>query len=561
MAQLTYLDFDLLIDRIGKKHKARVINSPAGQAAVEFDAPFSAGELGAFWAKFEACLRKKEASPKDCKTTLKKFGERLFTTVFANEVRSSFSASLNEAGRGSAGLRLRLRLTEAPELAALPWEFLHDPATNRFLALSNQTPMVRYLDLPERIKPLAVQPPLHMLVMIASPYDLPPLEVEQEWENVKNALAEAERRGLVQLERLETATLPALQKRLREKPFHLFHFIGHGDFDEAAQTGVLYLENEGQKKRAVSGDELGILLHDEETLRVAVLNACRGSRSAGRDPFSGMAQRLVQQGIPTVLAMQAPISDTAALTFSQEFYSALAFGYPVDAAVSEARKAIFSQGNEVEWGTPVLFMRAPEGRIFDVGSASGEDGDDLKTTGVNRKTKNASREMENEEREKPSESPATVQQNVTGAGGQVIQAGRDVIITQPENKKEAKKSWIKTTQARLTLIATILGIIVTVIGLKDSLFKVTPSSRFQTRVVDRDSNIGIGGVTIKLLEIDGKRTEQTVKTSSDGSFVIKVAAEAGTKIRLSFEHPKYQSYDNYYETENPEIIHLTRRAK
>jgi hypothetical protein len=83
MAQITYLDFDLLIDRFGKKHKGRVINSPAEQAATEFDAPFSAGELREFWSKLETCLQKKEASPADCKPTIKKFGGRLFETAFA----------------------------------------------------------------------------------------------------------------------------------------------------------------------------------------------------------------------------------------------------------------------------------------------------------------------------------------------------------------------------------------------------------------------------------------------------------------------------------------------
>jgi hypothetical protein len=514
MEKIDYLDFDLLIDRVGKKHKARVINSPAGQAAAEFDAPFSAGELGAFWSKFEARLQKKEASPSDCKTTLKKFGEQLFAAVFANQVRSSFSASLHEASREGAGLRLRLRLTQAPELAALPWEFLHDPATNRFLSLSNQTPMVRYLDLPERIKPLAVQPPLRMLVMVSSPWDLPPLEVEQEWENVKSALAEAERRGLVQLERLETATLPALQKRLREKPFHLFHFIGHGDFDEAAQTGVLYVENEDKMKRAVSGDELGILLHDEETLRVAVLNACRGSRSADRDSFSGMAQRLVQQGIPAVIAMQAPISDTAALIFSQEFYSALAFGYPVDAAVSEARKAIFTQGNEVEWGTPVLFMRAPDGQIFDVAASPGED-----------------RSSKIEDREK--EARTSIQQSVSGAGGQVIQAGGDVIITgdvvgrdvikheviitQPQSDAAEKKDIGKRLALWLGIVATALTIITVIVQLWP---EVAPkSSLFFGDVYDaHNPDRGVAGAEIEVRAESGGAVIGTGKTNARGEF-------------------------------------------
>jgi len=63
---------------------------------------------------------------------------------------------------------------------------------------------------------------------------------------------------------------------------------------------------------------------------------------------------LVQQGIPAVIAMQFEISDRAAIIFSQEFYTALADSFPVDAALTEARLAIFSKGNETEWGTPVI---------------------------------------------------------------------------------------------------------------------------------------------------------------------------------------------------------------
>src|SRR5262249_20096901 len=48
------------------------------------------------------------------------------------------------------------------------------------------------------------------------------------------------------------------------------------------------------------------------------------------------------------------------------FYGAMADGYSVDAALTEARRAIFAQGRGVEWGTPVLYMRAPDAYIFDV---------------------------------------------------------------------------------------------------------------------------------------------------------------------------------------------------
>jgi hypothetical protein len=65
----------------------------------------------------------------------------------------------------NAGLRIRLRLKDAPELNDLPWEYLYDKALNRFFALSSETPLVRYLDLAESIRPLIVELPLRVLVI------------------------------------------------------------------------------------------------------------------------------------------------------------------------------------------------------------------------------------------------------------------------------------------------------------------------------------------------------------------------------------------------------------
>jgi hypothetical protein len=74
----------------------------------------------------------------------------------------------------------------------------------------------------------------------------------------------------------------------------------------------------------------------------------------------------VRKGIPAVIAMQFEISDVAAITLANEFYAAVADGFPVDGALSEARKAIFTRVNAVEWATPVLYMRSPDGRIFEI---------------------------------------------------------------------------------------------------------------------------------------------------------------------------------------------------
>jgi len=368
MAEKIYLDFDLQIEQATQGYRVEV-NGPGGQATGNFSLPFSDLELENFLLKIGQTRRTMRRVDAPEVTAAKALGKQLFDAIFADDLRACLRSSLDEASRQDAGLRIRLRLTDAPELADLPWEYLYHSALNRFLALSTETPLVRYLELPERIRPLAVTPPLRMLVMISSPRGYPPLDVEREWSKLQTALGDLAGRGLVVLERIP-ATLAALQHQLRRNTYHIVHFIGHGGFDERTQDGVLLLEDEEGESDRVSGQDLGTLLHDHRTLRLVMLNACEGARGSRADPFAGTAQSLVQQGLPAVIAMQFEVSDEAAITLAHEFYSAIADSYPVDAALAEARKALFAAGNRVEWGTPVLYLRAPDGKIFDVAPAA-----------------------------------------------------------------------------------------------------------------------------------------------------------------------------------------------
>ncbi len=175
----------------------------------------------------------------------------------------------------------------------------------------------------------------------------------------------------MKVERLEKPGLEALQMRLRSGgPYHVLHFVGHGAFDEQNQDGLLVFEDSTGAAQMVNGQRLGTILHNHHSLRLAVLNACEGGRTSAEDPFSGVAHSLVQQGLPAVIAMHYPITDGAALTFAREFYAALADGFSLDAALAEARVAIFAGGNDIEWGTPILFMRSPDQNLFDFEKAS-----------------------------------------------------------------------------------------------------------------------------------------------------------------------------------------------
>ena len=73
--------------------------------------------------------------------------------------------------------------------------------------LTVQTPLVRYMELPDVIQPVAVTPPIRVLVMISSPTDYPSLDVEAEWKRLNESLADLISAGTIAIERLDDATL------------------------------------------------------------------------------------------------------------------------------------------------------------------------------------------------------------------------------------------------------------------------------------------------------------------------------------------------------------------
>lgn len=362
---MNYLDFDLAIETLpgtSATYRARVLNSPAGQATVDFTLPFDAHELENYILKMGRPRRKVRSLTQEGEAA-RAFGAQLYNVVFQGDVRDALRRSLDAANaQPEQGLRLCLRLGAATELLDLPWEYLYDPSLRRFFCHSVATPLVRYPEQPRSVTPLPVTLPLQVLVMIANPSDVSTLDVEGEWHKIQESLNPLVEKGQVQLTRLPNATLTALQRQLRQGRYHIFHFVGHGGVDRLSGERVLYLEDDTGRVRSVSGDYLGTLLSDHRSLRLALLNACEGARVGLNDPFAGVAQHLVLQGIPAIIAMQFEISAAAALILAQEFYGAIADGYPVEAALTEARKAIFVAGHEVEWGTPVLYSRASDGR-------------------------------------------------------------------------------------------------------------------------------------------------------------------------------------------------------
>jgi hypothetical protein len=362
-----HLDFDLEFRESGTGFVAEV-RSPVGEGRTEFDLPFAPLALENFILKVGRPRRQVRRAGSPELQVARDMGGQLFDAVFTGEVGARFAASVREAHHQQARLRIRLQLERAPALMDIPWEFLRDASLNRFLALSKETPIVRYIAVGERPRPLLVKPPLRLLALVSSPKDQSSLDVEQEWGNLRKALRDLEVRGAVIVERVRP-TLEELRGALQRTGFHMFHFIGHGAFDERSQEGVLLFEDESRKAKPVRAEHLATLLHDHRTMQLVTLNSCEGARTSRSDPFAGTAQSLVQGGIPAVVAMQFEITDSAAITLARELYTAIATGHSIDAALGEARKAIFTDSNDLEWATPVLFLRSADGHLFDFAQA------------------------------------------------------------------------------------------------------------------------------------------------------------------------------------------------
>jgi hypothetical protein len=369
-----YLDFDLWIDQKSEGHyRAKAWSGAAGFEATEsftLPAALAGGRLGLAGG---GALRGGPGAADAAGADPKQVGDELFRAVFQGELLKAFQGCLAKA-RGGPGLRIRLRLNDVPQLAGLPWEYLYDAEGQGFLALSGRTPVVRYLELSEGLGTLLVEPPLRILAVISTPRGYRELaEADAEWRRLGTALDPLLKSGLIEIERLEHPTAEALESRLRTgRPVHAFHFVGHGGFSELRGEGVLVFEDEHGNGVPVGGPSLAYLFQDHPSLRLAVLNACNGARASHESTFAGTAQVLVQHGVPAVIAMQSEVMDETACRFAEKFYRGLAAGLPVDACVGEVRRALAAERNP-EWGTPVLYLRATDGRLFAVDGGEKSD--------------------------------------------------------------------------------------------------------------------------------------------------------------------------------------------
>ncbi len=373
MRELLHVDYEIRfeISPAGGPPRARV-RSIAGEQAAEVRVPerlFDPATLSGLARAVRKGGRSVELVDEPA-VSPREYGQELYRALFSGALGEHLGESWGRARAPGAGLRLRivadLEEPNLARLARLPWELLHDGGKLGFLAAGDRRILlVRHLEVPQAIEALAASWPIRVLGIASAPPGEAPLDLERE----KGRLEAAIRRVPgVRLEFLPRADLACLRAKLLAEPAQVVHFMGHGSFDPATGQGELLFEGEHGAVQKAPGPVFASTLADLG-VRLVVLNACNSGSTGGNcgaAPFGGVATALVRGGLLAVVAMQFPISDTAALCFATAFYERIAALDPVDAALAEARRRMHEadQGS-FEWATPVLYLRAPDGRILD----------------------------------------------------------------------------------------------------------------------------------------------------------------------------------------------------
>jgi hypothetical protein len=362
------LDFEIDVAALGDLGYPVTVRSPGGGEAtaamnLPAEVPVLVARIPEAVVASSAVVRRGLARQEQ---PVRDLGSLLYSALLSEDVRGLLMTSRQQAVLSGEQLRIVLRISP-PELACLPWEFLFDPGDDDYVCLS--TPLIRRPQVLRPMRPLGVTGPLRVLGMVASPGDQHEVGAEEERRRLKAAMGSLA--GRVELTWAAGQGWRDLRAALRnDGPWHVLHFIGHGGFDSQSGEGVLILAGEDGRSLRLSASDAALLVEKQQSVRLVVLNACDTGRASTLDVSSSVAGALLRRGIASVVAMQFPITDPAAVEFSRTFYEGLADGLPVDAAITEARHAVrISLPGTLEWGTPVLYMRSADGVVFDISQA------------------------------------------------------------------------------------------------------------------------------------------------------------------------------------------------
>ncbi|HRJ44527.1 MAG: CHAT domain-containing protein [Caldilineaceae bacterium] len=310
------------------------------------------------WAEILQVLGQTHAPPGE--PFILHVGGLLFDEILQGGIRDLWIEARSQLEKGHH-LRMRLDL-RAPAVAALPWEVLADPRRRRTLAADKSLALIRIAtdaDFIGRPRPIQTAAPASLLIVAVEEEE--EIDAGAEIQRIQDSLASLIPDRL-RVEILQgKVTLAKLRARLEQVRPDILHIISHGEADG------LYLWNE-DGLTLVKASQWAALLDLIDSVKLVFLNACLAGQPDNSIPYASLAQRLLQTGIPAVIAMQFVVRDRAAADFAGFLYDALIKGPcpgAIDIATSIARSGLYiSDPDRIDYATPLLWLNSPDGMIL-----------------------------------------------------------------------------------------------------------------------------------------------------------------------------------------------------
>jgi hypothetical protein len=306
-------------------------------------------------------LNKKRPSNEELNT----FGRGLFDYVIRDGVREIYN-TLSQDTRICIHI-----LTNRADLQLLPWEYLLFPkqasAPWRNRTIVRVVPSVGQ-KLPE---PLDLSTPgakLKILFVYADPPDKGQVPWLQVLKGIELKLAAQIPKQGFDLTLVE-GTPKRLFEALRDNSFDIFHFVGHGDLDPETKKGhLLLLDQQNEKGVPYDCEDLAATLRDHQ-IRLAILSACNTSVGNTAVPFGVVAEALLRERIPAVIANHLPVPIASVATFVGRLYEVLLANGDIDQAFNEGRYRLWEEMQltkqaRYEWGIPTLYRHVGSSQIL-----------------------------------------------------------------------------------------------------------------------------------------------------------------------------------------------------
>jgi len=290
------------------------------------------------------------------------YGAALTTALFSSpELKSAFVQAVTGAQAQDAALRFRLLIgPSAPELHGLRWETLLNPQDSSPLSTNQNIVFSRYLaSMDWRPVRLKSKGNLTALAVVSNPSDLASkklaaIDVDAELELAKKGLDGIELS-------ICKGTLNELVFTLQKQPVDVLYLVCHGFLATNGQP-ILCMEGADGKLDQVTGSDFVTRLKElPERPRLVVLVSCQSAGKGSGEALPAIGPRLVEIGIPAVIAMQSNLSMATAGKFLPAFFDTLQQDGQIDRAMSAARGMV---RDAQDFWVPVLFMRLKSGRLW-----------------------------------------------------------------------------------------------------------------------------------------------------------------------------------------------------